>query len=157
MDETAIIVEDIWKQYRLGVINGGTFKQDLSRWWKTKVRHQEDPLLVLNENGQPFNNGQSFHALQDINLKVKKGEVLGIIGKNGAGKSTLLKILTRVTKPSRGSIRGTGRVASLLEVATGFHEELTSMENIFLNGNILGMTNKEIRAKLDQIIAFSGV
>lgn len=157
MDETAIIVEDIWKQYRLGVINAGTFKQDLSRWWKTKVLRREDPLSLLNENGQPFNNGQYFHALQDINLKVKKGEVLGIIGKNGAGKSTLLKILSRVTKPSRGSIRGEGRVASLLEVGTGFHEELTGMENIFLNGNILGMTNKEIRAKLDHIIAFSGV
>ncbi|HUX84336.1 MAG TPA: ABC transporter ATP-binding protein [Chitinophagaceae bacterium] len=159
MGETVIKVENIWKQYRLGTINSGTFKEDLGRWWRSAVLGRKDSPLPDDGPGSagPGPGRKEFWALQDITFEVNKGEVIGIIGKNGAGKSTLLKILSRVTRPTRGRIRGIGRVASLLEVGTGFHEELTGRENIFLNGNILGMANREIREKLDQIIAFSGV
>ncbi|HXS38151.1 MAG TPA: ABC transporter ATP-binding protein [Flavipsychrobacter sp.] len=158
MSQTVITAENIWKQYRLGTINSNTFKEELNRWWQTTVLRKGDIQSVSQGIGDEDNiHSKTFWALQNINFEVNKGEVLGIIGKNGAGKSTLLKILSRVTKPTKGSIRGQGRVASLLEVGTGFHEELSGMENIFLNGNILGMTNREIREKLDQIIEFSGV
>lgn len=157
MSDIAIRVEDLSKQYRLGVVGTGTLSHDLNRWWY-KVRGKEDPYLKIGEENDRSTKGSSQYvwALKDINFEVKQGEILGIIGKNGAGKSTLLKLLSRVTSPTTGAIKTKGRIASLLEVGTGFHEELTGRENIFLNGAILGMSKAEIRSKLDEIIAFSG-
>ena len=156
---SSIKIEKLWKEYRLGVIGHGTLTQDLQSWW-AKVRGKEDPNSILNsmakEDTQQFLNGR-FWALRDINIEVQEGEVLGLIGKNGAGKSTLLKILSRVTAPTHGNIYVKGRIASLLEVGTGFHPELTGSENIFMNGAILGMSKREIMSKRDEIIDFSGV
>ncbi len=158
MSKTAIKVENLSKQYRLGQVGTGTLSHDLNRWWH-RVRGKEDPYLKIGETNDRTSKGQSEYvwALQDINFEVKEGEVLGIIGKNGAGKSTLLKILSKVTGPTTGSIKAKGRIASLLEVGTGFHPELTGRENIYLNGTILGMTKAEVKAKLDEIVAFAGV
>jgi len=158
MSNTILKIENLSKQYRLGTIGTGTISHDLNRWWY-KVRGKEDPFLKIGDVNDRSTKGTSDYvwALKDINFEVQQGEVLGIIGKNGAGKSTLLKILSKVTGPTTGSIKSKGRIASLLEVGTGFHPELTGRENIFLNGAILGMTKKEINEKLEEIISFAGV
>jgi lipopolysaccharide transport system ATP-binding protein len=149
--------ENISKQYRLGLVGTGTLGHDLNRWWH-QLRGKENPYLKIGDTNDRSTKGESDYvwALQDINFEVERGEILGIIGKNGAGKSTLLKILSRVTAPTTGSIKFGGRVASLLEVGTGFNGEMTGRENIYLNGAILGMTKKEIASKMDEIIDFSG-
>lgn len=154
---TILKAENISKQYRLGTVGTGTLGHDLNRWWHT-VRGLEDPYLQVGSVNDRSSRATEDYvwALRDVNFEVKSGEVLGIIGKNGAGKTTLLKILSRVTSPTRGSIKTRGRIASLLEVGTGFHPELTGRENIFMNAAVLGMTKSEVRAKLDEIIDFSG-
>jgi len=158
MSDTVIKIEDISKQYRLGLVGTGTITHDLNRWWHL-VRGKEDPYLTVGEvNDRAVKaNDKYIWALKNISFDVKRGDILGIIGKNGAGKSTLLKILSRVTSPTTGSIKAKGRISSLLEVGTGFHPELTGRENIYLNGSIMGMTKAEISRKLDEIIDFAGV
>jgi lipopolysaccharide transport system ATP-binding protein len=156
---TAIKVENLSKIYRLGEIGTGTISRDLERWYKTKLLGKEDPFLKIGESNDRSKKGASdiVYSLKDINFEIEQGDAVGIIGRNGAGKSTLLKILSRVTSPTTGKINIKGRVASLLEVGTGFHPELTGRENIYLNGAILGMRKKEIDRKLEEIIDFSGV
>lgn len=158
MSDTVIRVEDLGKLYRLGEIGTGTISHDLNRWI-ARIRGKEDPFAKVGETNDRTAKGNSEYvwALKDVNFEVKQGEVLGIIGRNGAGKSTLLKILSKVTTPSSGRIKVKGRIASLLEVGTGFHPELTGRENIYLNGAILGMTKEEIRKKFDEIVDFAGV
>jgi lipopolysaccharide transport system ATP-binding protein len=153
---TAIKIENLWKQYRLGVIGHQYLVKDVQSWW-ARVRGEEDPNTPLDKENSGNGVNPSIWALREISLEVEEGEVLGIIGQNGAGKSTLLKILTRVTAPTKGSVKMRGRVTSLLEVGTGFHPELTGRENVFLNGTILGMSLNEVKRKFDQILDFSGV
>lgn len=158
MSNTVIEFNNVAKQYILGTIGTGTLSQDLNRWW-AYIRGKEDPYLKIGETNDRTQKGNSrfVWALRDINFKVEQGDVVGIIGKNGAGKSTLLKILSRVTSPTTGDIKIKGRIASLLEVGTGFHPEMTGRENIFMNGSIMGMTKAEIRRKFDEIVDFAGV
>ena len=155
---SAIEIENVSKQYRLGLVSTGTIAHDLNRWWTVNVLRKEDPYLKIGETNDRSTKGESEYvwALKDINFSVEQGDVVGIIGKNGAGKSTLLKLLSRVTAPTTGEIRVRGRIASLLEVGTGFHPEMTGRENIYLNGAIMGMTKAEISRKLDEIVDFSG-
>ncbi len=155
MSDIAIKAEHVSKMYRLGVINNGTLFRDLQTWWALK-RGKEDPHSLIGEN-KYSGDEDHFWALKDLNFEIKHGDRVGIIGKNGAGKSTLLKILSRVTTQTEGVIKIKGKVASLLEVGTGFHGELTGRENIYLNGAILGMKRVEVTRKLDEIIAFSGI
>ena len=154
----AIEFENVSKQYRLGLVSTGTVSHDLNRWWTVNVLRKEDPYLKIGEINDRALRGHSDYvwALKGISFSVEEGDVVGIIGKNGAGKSTLLKILSRVTTPTTGEIRIRGRIASLLEVGTGFHPEMTGRENIYLNGAIMGMTKSEITRKLDEIVDFSG-
>lgn len=156
---TAIEFNNISKQYRLGLVSTRTLSADLSRWWAMNVRHQEDPYLKIGSVNDRATSADSefVWALRNIDFKVEQGDVIGIIGKNGAGKSTLLKLLSKVTAPTTGTIKARGRIASLLEVGTGFHPEMTGRENIYLNGAILGMTKSEITRKLDEIVDFAGV
>lgn len=156
---TAIEFVNVGKQYRLGRVGTGTLSHDLNRWWQTTILRKEDPYLKIGEVNDRSTKGTSDYvwALKDISFKVEQGDVVGIIGKNGAGKSTLLKLLSHITAPSIGDIRYRGRIASLLEVGTGFHPEMTARENIYMNGSIMGMTRKEITSKLDEIIDFAGI
>ena len=159
MAKPVIQVENLSKAYQIGQIGTGTISRDLERFVTTKILGKEDPFLKIGETNDRSTKGQSniVWSLKDINFEINQGDAVGIIGKNGAGKSTLLKLLSRVTSPTTGSIKVKGRIASLLEVGTGFHPELSGRENIFLNGAILGMRKKEITRKLDEIIDFSGV
>ena len=158
MSNTVIEFNNVGKQYILGSIGTGTLSQDINRWW-ANIRGKEDPYLKIGETNDRTQKGDSrfVWALRDINFKVEQGDVVGIVGKNGAGKSTLLKILSRVTSPTTGDIKIKGRIASLLEVGTGFHPEMTGRENIFMNGSIMGMTKAEIKSKFDEIVDFAGV
>jgi len=158
MSNTVIEFSNVGKQYILGAIGTGTLSQDLNRWW-ARIRGKEDPFLKIGDTNDRTQKGDSrfVWALRDVSFKVERGDVVGIVGKNGAGKSTLLKILSRVTSPTIGEIKIKGRIASLLEVGTGFHPEMTGRENIFMNGSIMGMTKAEIRSKFDEIVDFAGV
>lgn len=155
----AIEFDGVGKQYRLGLVGTGSLQHDINRWWQTTILRKEDPYLKIGEVNDRTSKGNSDYvwALKDISFKVEQGDVVGIIGKNGAGKSTLLKLLSHITAPSVGDIRYRGRIASLLEVGTGFHPEMTARQNIYMNGSIMGMTRQEITSKLDEIVDFAGI
>ena len=156
---SAIEFDSVGKQYRLGLVGTGTLSHDLNRWWQITILGKEDPYLKVGEVNDRSTKGNSDYvwALKDISFKVEQGDVVGIIGKNGAGKSTLLKLLSHITAPTTGHIAYRGRIASLLEVGTGFHPEMTARENIYMNGSIMGMTRHEITRKLDEIVDFAGI
>jgi lipopolysaccharide transport system ATP-binding protein len=156
MKPTVISIENITKRYRLGAIGSSTIARDIALW-TAKLRGKDDPSSRIFKHLQNSERDNIFVALDDVSIEIKQGDTVALIGKNGAGKSTLLKVLSRITPPTSGTIKVQGRMSSLLEVGTGFHQDLTGRENIFLNGAILGMPKKEIREKLDEIIAFSGV
>lgn len=157
MSDVVIAVENLYKMYRLGTIGTGSFRQDLQYWWSTTILKKENPFFQLEGEQTAEAEKQYILALQDINFEVKQGEAIGIIGSNGSGKSTLLKIISRITRPTKGIIRGRGKVSSLLEVGTGFHQELSGRENIYISGYILGMSKTEVQQKFDEIVAFSGI
>src|SRR5690606_31359495 len=154
MGNIVLKAENISKHYRLGVIGSGSLKEDLQSLWKKAFT-----TIQNNPSNEPLNRDKKndLWALKDVNFEIMQGDVVGFVGKNGAGKSTILKLLSRITLPTTGSIRGRGRIASLLEVGTGFHGELTGRENIFLNGQILGMNKWEIKSQFDEIVDFSGI
>jgi lipopolysaccharide transport system ATP-binding protein len=155
MSDIAIQIENLSKLYRLGTIGTGSLRQDVQRWWTTAVRKKADPYFQLDAHAK--GPAQALWALQDVSFEVKQGEVWGLVGNNGAGKSTLLKIVSRIVRPTSGSVRGRGRISSLLEVGTGFQPELTGRENIYLSGYILGMSKVDVRLRFDEIVAFSGI
>ncbi|MDX2197100.1 MAG: ABC transporter ATP-binding protein [Cytophagales bacterium] len=157
MADRVLVVEDLWKQYRLGAIGTSTMKDDFAKMWAKLTGKKGIDTPLAGTNDRTLQNSDYIWALQDINFEVKQGEVVGIIGKNGAGKSTLLKILSKVTNPTKGIIKTKGRIASLLEVGTGFHPELSGRDNIYLNGAILGMKKPYIKSKFDEIVEFSGI
>jgi lipopolysaccharide transport system ATP-binding protein len=156
MTDTVIRIEHLSKQYKLGLIGGRRLQEDVQRWW-AQLRGKPDPLLKIGEENHGNCDGEYIWALRDVSFDVKPGEIVGIIGRNGAGKSTVLKILSRIMAPTAGRVKIKGRIASLLEVGTGFHPELTGRENIYLNGTILGMTKQDIKRKFDEIVAFSEI
>ena len=151
MSEVILKVENLSKLYRLGEVGTGTLSHDLNRWW-AKIRGKEDPVLKVGQVNYRDKTAKSnyIYALKDISFDVKRGEVLGVIGKNGAGKSTLLKIISKITSPTSGSIKAKGRISSLLEIGTGMHPEMTARENIYLNGSIMGMRKHEIDSKFEK-------
>ncbi|MCH5172298.1 MAG: ABC transporter ATP-binding protein [Erysipelotrichales bacterium] len=159
MSEPILKFENVGKLYHLGTFGTGSLTRDLNRWWKINIKKEPDPYIRIGESNNRSKKGNSdvVWALKNITFDVNQGDVIGIIGKNGAGKSTLLKLLSRITTPSTGIIKAKGRVASLLEVGTGFHTELTGRENIYMNGTVMGMTRPEIDRKLDEIVDFAGV
>jgi lipopolysaccharide transport system ATP-binding protein len=151
MEEIVLRVDNLSKQYRLGKIGTGSLRQDISYWWKHSVLKTQDPFFYGDEDER------FLWALKSVSFELKKGEALGIIGSNGSGKSTLLKIISRITAPTEGYVRGKGAVSSILEIGTGFHQELSGRHNIFMSGYALGMTKEEIKKKFDEIVAFSGI
>lgn len=157
MADTVIQVENISKLYRLGAIGTGSFRQDLQHWWNLYILRKQDPFFQPGSSTSFATERDQIWALQQINFDVKQGESIGIIGSNGSGKSTLLKIISRIVKPTTGTVKGRGKISSLLEVGTGFNQELTGRENIFISGYILGMSKAEVRSKFDEIVAFSGI
>ncbi|HTI92571.1 MAG TPA: ABC transporter ATP-binding protein [Puia sp.] len=158
MSDTIIQVENLSKLYRLGTIGSGTFKRDLNRWLQGLFRKNADsPGQIRETRDNTFVGKEHLWALRNVSFDIKEGEVCGIIGRNGAGKSTLLKVLSKITRPTEGFVRGRGKISSLLEIGTGFHADLSGRENIFISGSMLGMKKAEIRKKFDEIVDFSGI
>ncbi|MCD8386768.1 MAG: ABC transporter ATP-binding protein [Bacteroidales bacterium] len=159
MSDCAVRFEEVGKMYRLGQVGTGTLCHDLNQWWQTRIMGRENPYLKVGSlsNQAAMNQGECVWALRDVTLDIAQGETVGIIGKNGAGKSTLLKLLSRITAPTTGCIKARGRIASMLEVGTGFHPEMTGRENIYMNGSIMGMKRREIAQRFDEIVDFAGI
>lgn len=157
MSETIIEVNNISKLYRLGTLGTGSLRQDLKLWWESRVLKKKNEFFQIGNDEEGASPNNHLWALKNVSFEVSEGDVLGIVGRNGAGKSTLLKIMSRIIKPTQGTIRGRGKISSMLEVGTGFHSELTGRENIFISGYMLGMKRSEIKAKFDEIVDFSGI